>query len=174
MTLLQGDCLEVLAGMEPESVDLCVTSPSIRVPRDGVGMSKARLTAGMFTSRTEEWETPQHVFDALDAEFQFTLDVCASSGLGGAVRVRVGAAGSREPEGAEEGGTMKRGFDDAADMQDHTPNQIECGACWWGHTIPCLCGGYIHSQWWEEMSDGYILEEMCDKCGDSFEEKEDE
>lgn len=28
-------------------------------------------------SDNDEWPTPQHVFDALDAEFGFTLDVCA-------------------------------------------------------------------------------------------------
>jgi site-specific DNA-methyltransferase (adenine-specific) len=33
----------------------------------------------MFTSRTEEWETPAYVFDELNAEFDFTLDVCATS-----------------------------------------------------------------------------------------------
>jgi phage N-6-adenine-methyltransferase len=35
------------------------------------------MNAGLFSSRTEEWSTPQYVFDALDAEFHFTLDVCA-------------------------------------------------------------------------------------------------
>ena len=32
----------------------------------------------MFSSKTEEWETPQSFFDALDAEFHFTLDVCST------------------------------------------------------------------------------------------------
>jgi phage N-6-adenine-methyltransferase len=30
-----------------------------------------------FSSRTGIWETPQHIFDALNGEFGFTLDVCA-------------------------------------------------------------------------------------------------
>lgn len=29
------------------------------------------------TSKTYDWATPQYVYDALDAEFSFTLDVCA-------------------------------------------------------------------------------------------------
>ena len=29
-------------------------------------------------SENPEWETPQHVFDALNKEFHFTLDVCAN------------------------------------------------------------------------------------------------
>jgi phage N-6-adenine-methyltransferase len=41
--------------------------------------SKSRLTSGLFTSRTEEWETPNHVFLALDKEFNFQVDVCATS-----------------------------------------------------------------------------------------------
>ena len=32
----------------------------------------------MFTSRTDEWTTPAATFEALDAEFHFTLDPCSS------------------------------------------------------------------------------------------------
>ena len=32
----------------------------------------------MFSSKSNEWETPQELFDKLDNEFNFTLDVCAS------------------------------------------------------------------------------------------------
>lgn len=31
-----------------------------------------------FSSETDEWATPQDVFDALNAEFHFTLDPCAT------------------------------------------------------------------------------------------------
>lgn len=34
----------------------------------------------LYSSRTDEWPTPQAFFDALDAEFGFTLDPCASPG----------------------------------------------------------------------------------------------
>lgn len=37
------------------------------------------MNRGLFTSSTCEWATPQYVFDALDAEFGFTLDVCATA-----------------------------------------------------------------------------------------------
>lgn len=33
---------------------------------------------GLFTSTTDEWPTPQDLFDTLDSEFGFTLDPCAS------------------------------------------------------------------------------------------------
>jgi phage N-6-adenine-methyltransferase len=36
------------------------------------------MNNGLFTSSTDEWATPQEVFDALNAEFNFTLDPCAT------------------------------------------------------------------------------------------------
>lgn len=38
------------------------------------------INNGMFTSKTDLWETPQDFFDRLDKEFGFTLDVCALPG----------------------------------------------------------------------------------------------
>ena len=31
----------------------------------------------MFSSKTDIWETPKDLFDTLNKEFNFTLDVCA-------------------------------------------------------------------------------------------------
>ena len=31
-----------------------------------------------FSSKSNEWETPQHIFDDLNKEFDFTLDPCAT------------------------------------------------------------------------------------------------
>lgn len=36
------------------------------------------ITSVHFSSKTCEWKTPQEVFDELNKEFQFTLDVCAT------------------------------------------------------------------------------------------------
>ena len=36
------------------------------------------MNSAMFSSATPEWETPQWLFDALNARFHFTLDVCAT------------------------------------------------------------------------------------------------
>ncbi len=33
----------------------------------------------MFSGKTDEWETPQDLYDEIDAEFNFTLDVCATA-----------------------------------------------------------------------------------------------
>lgn len=35
------------------------------------------INSGMFTSKTDLWETPQGFFDRLNNEFHFDLDVCA-------------------------------------------------------------------------------------------------
>jgi len=35
-------------------------------------------TAVMFSSKTDEWSTPQDFFDELNKEFNFTLDPCAT------------------------------------------------------------------------------------------------
>lgn len=35
-------------------------------------------TQVMFSSNTDNWATPQHLFDELHKEFNFTLDPCAS------------------------------------------------------------------------------------------------
>ena len=34
----------------------------------------------LFSKNSDEWTTPESVFDTLDAEFNFTLDPCATSG----------------------------------------------------------------------------------------------
>ena len=40
---------------------------------------KSRLTAGVFSSTTDLWATPQDFFDELNAEFHFDLDPCANA-----------------------------------------------------------------------------------------------
>ena len=37
------------------------------------------INGSLFSSKTVEWETPKPLFDELDKEFHFTLDVCADA-----------------------------------------------------------------------------------------------
>lgn len=37
------------------------------------------MNKGLFTSNTQDWETPQWLFDKLDKHFKFSLDVCATA-----------------------------------------------------------------------------------------------
>lgn len=38
----------------------------------------SRMTTGLMSSDTDEWATPQYLFEHLNDEFGFTLDVCAT------------------------------------------------------------------------------------------------
>ena len=38
------------------------------------------ISRTLFSSKSAEWATPQFLFDALDAEFGFDVDVCATAG----------------------------------------------------------------------------------------------
>ena len=44
-------------------------------------MTRCMTSGLMGMSKTVQWGTPQDLFDKLDAEFHFTLDVCASDGM---------------------------------------------------------------------------------------------
>lgn len=48
-------------------------------PAKAAKTEKSRLNTALFTSRSEEWGTPQHVFRPLHSEFRFQVDVCATS-----------------------------------------------------------------------------------------------
>ncbi len=37
------------------------------------------LNSGLFSSKTDMWATPQYFFDKWNLEFNFTIDVCATS-----------------------------------------------------------------------------------------------
>ena len=37
------------------------------------------MNKGLFTSQTDNWETPQALFDKLNDEFHFNVDVCADN-----------------------------------------------------------------------------------------------
>lgn len=36
------------------------------------------MNSGMFSSKTDMWSTPQYIFDDLNREFSFDVDVCAT------------------------------------------------------------------------------------------------
>lgn len=40
-------------------------------------MKRATMTDGLFSSNSDDWHTPQELFDELDSEFHFNLDPCA-------------------------------------------------------------------------------------------------
>lgn len=103
-----------------------------------------------YSKKTAEWETPQDLFDALNAEFGFTLDVCATA----------------------ENAKCKRYFT----KEDDGLTQEWSGVCWmnppygddrWskkayesaeaGATVVCLIPGRLDTAaWWEYYAKGEI------------------
>jgi len=45
---------------------------------EGDGEGEGKLNNVIFSSKSNEWETPQELFDALNREFHFTLDPCST------------------------------------------------------------------------------------------------
>lgn len=49
------------------------------MPQLDLSMEEAKTPPKLiFTSKSDEWGTPQDLFDNLDKEFNFTLDPCAN------------------------------------------------------------------------------------------------
>lgn len=78
-------------------------------------------TNAMFSSKTDLWETPQDFFDKLDAEFNFTLDVCAlpenakceryyTPEQDGLIQPWEGVVWCNPPYGRQIGAWVRRGF----------------------------------------------------------------
>ena len=99
-----------------------------------------------FSSKTDLWATPPHVFDALDAEFSFELDVCASDENAkcaryftvaddGLAQQWTGVVWMNPPYGRAIGDWMKKAADAAED----------------GATVVCLVPSRTDTRWWHEQ-----------------------
>ena len=97
-----------------------------------------------FSSADNSWSTPQDLFDVLDAEFHFTLDVCATEQSAKCARYFTpaidafaqpwpGVCWMNPPYGREIGRWMERAF--------HAP------ACW-GALVVCLVPARTDTRWW--------------------------
>ena len=58
---------------------MCLKSNAITHYDENAKEGDLMNTAVMFSSKTDLWATPQEFYDKLNAEFQFTLDPCATS-----------------------------------------------------------------------------------------------
>lgn len=112
--------------------------------RDAV---QSQFNSGMRSSESSEWETPRVLFENLNAEFGFTLDVCATPG-----NAKCAKYFTKETDGL---------------TQDWAPN-----VCWmnpeygrritlwmakakaeWdaGATVVCLVPARTDTKWWHEF-----------------------
>jgi phage N-6-adenine-methyltransferase len=108
-----------------------------------------KLNRGMFSSASEEWETPQKFFDAVDAVFHFTLDVCAAHDNAkcdryytreddGLSRVWRGVCWMNPPYGREISLWVKKAYESS--LTD-------------GAVVVCLLPARTDTRWWHD----YVL-----------------
>jgi phage N-6-adenine-methyltransferase len=98
-----------------------------------------------FSSKTDEWATPQDVFDRLDAEFGFELDVCATpenakcpryytKRENGLLQKWEGVCWMNPPYGREIGQWVKKAYTSALE----------------GATVVCLLPARTDTGWWHD------------------------
>jgi phage N-6-adenine-methyltransferase len=103
-----------------------------------------------FSSATDLWETPQDFFDALNREFGFELDVCATpenakckryftKEQNGLVQEWKGICWMNPPYGREIGAWMKKAHESAQG----------------GATVVCLVPARTDTKWWHEYAIKY-------------------
>lgn len=101
------------------------------------------LNAGLFSSATGEWSTPQDVYDALDTEFGFTLDPCATPENAkceryftkeddGLAQEWTGVVFMNPPYGRQIGRWLKKAYESALA----------------GATVVCLVPSRTDTRWW--------------------------
>jgi phage N-6-adenine-methyltransferase len=99
-----------------------------------------------YSSSSDEWETPEDIFDALNREFDFTLDVCAQQHNAKCLRFfspeddglkqdwnrRGAVCWMNPPYGGEIGKWVKKAWDTAMS----------------GNTVVCLLPARVDTAWW--------------------------
>ncbi len=103
------------------------------------------MNAGLFSSKTDEWATPQEVFDRLNEEFHFTLDPCATAenakcarfftrAQDGLQQPWVGVVFMNPPYGREIGKWVRKAFESSLE----------------GATVVCLLPARTDTTWFHD------------------------
>jgi len=103
------------------------------------------ITSGLFTSQTDEWETPQWLFDKLNKEFNFSLDVCANQEnakcskyfdktADGLTQEWIGICWMNPPYGRQIGKWIKKAYESSLR----------------GATVVCLLPARTDTSWWHD------------------------
>ncbi len=106
---------------------------------------KNEVLAGMFSSKTPVWETPQDLFEELDNVFHFTTDVCAlpenakcehfySPQQDGLAQDWSGSCWMNPPYGGQIAKWMKKAYESSLD----------------GTTVVCLVPVRSDTRWWHD------------------------
>lgn len=100
-------------------------------------------TNGIFSSSTDEWETPQELYDTLNDEFHFTIDVCATP-----ENAKVARYFTKEDDG------LKQTWGGTCWMNPPYGRQIAqwVAKAWYsardGATVVCLLPARTDTGWW--------------------------
>jgi len=111
------------------------------------------FTKGMKSSNTDEWETPQELFDELDAEFHFTLDPCAT---------KENAKCARYFTKEKDNGLAKSWSGETVFMNPPYGRQISMWLhkAWLessrGCTVVCLVPARTDTAWWHDYIEGQV------------------
>lgn len=104
------------------------------------------INKGLFSSATDLWSTPQYLFDILDKEFNFNLDVCADKdnakcdkyfdkAQDGLQQEWTGTVWMNPPYGREIGRWIKKAYD------SYKNNNA---------TVVCLLPSRTDTKWWHD------------------------
>lgn len=105
------------------------------------------INEGMFSSATDNWATPQKLFDELNAEFHFELDVCASAEnakckkyytreVDGLAQKWNGRCWMNPPYGREIGKWIKKAYEEVANGN--------------AELVCCLLPSRTDTAWWHD------------------------
>lgn len=103
------------------------------------------INTGLFTSNTDLWETPQYLFDQLNNEFHFDIDVCAipenaksekyfTPEQDGLKQQWVGTCWMNPPYGRQIGKWVKKAYESSLN----------------GATVVCLLPARTDTKWWHD------------------------
>ena len=105
-----------------------------------------KLNRGMFTSKTDEWEMAREFFDALNAVFHFTLDICATHANAkygryftkeenGLIQTWNGVCWMNPPYGREISLWVRKAYESSLDA---------------GTVVVCLLPARTDTKWWHD------------------------
>lgn len=103
--------------------------------------------AVMFSSETNEWPTPQWLFDALDKEFGFTLDPCATPDNAKCGRFFTIADAPLNRDWGTETVFMNPPYSDCGDWMRKAYGAAQDGA-----TVVCLVPSRTDVDWWHRYA----------------------
>jgi len=125
------------------------------------------IAPALFSSRSEEWETPQTLFERLDSEFHFTLDACAT-----ALNAKCRKYFDKQTDGLAQNWSGQRVF-------INPPYGAEIGrwmekartAAEEGALVVCLVHARTDTRWWHQNVEGKASEVRFIKGRLKFERK---